>query len=388
MPVEGRNLKARCRDAFFGARGGLSYGLGMSRVGLIFGGRTVEHEVSVASARTVRRGLIEAGHEVAPLGIGPDGCWLPAAQALPALEGGVDQLPPGCQPVAASLAPLLAAEVEVVFPIIHGTWGEDGSLQGFCEMMDLPYVGAGVTASAVAMDKVLCKQVLSAVGLPVVEAEVVTAAQWAADRAAALERAGRLPWPLFVKPAVGGSSVGVTRVARQEALAGAIDLALRFDGKALIERGVDGRELECALLGGDRLEASVVGEVVPGKAFYDYADKYLDLGAQLLAPAELTEEIGTRVRALSVEAFAAVGGFGMARVDFLLEADGGLSINEINTLPGFTDISMYPRLWGLTGYPLPALVDRLVAHALERHQTRTALDDGIKAWIAALQDRR
>lgn len=354
----------------------------MSRVGLIFGGRSVEHKVSVASARTVGRGLQEAGHTVVPLGIATDGCWTDTASAVSALHGEADSLPPRGTDVLRSLRPLLEAEADVFFPIVHGTWGEDGTLQGLLEMLDVPYTGAGVTASAIAMDKVFCKQLLEAQGLPVVEYEVVTGAEFERDPKAAVERLARLPAPLFVKPSVGGSSVGVSKVEDRRGLCAALAGALRFDERLLIERGVQGKELECAVLGYRPLEASPIGEIIPGKSFYDYADKYLEDGAQLIMPAPLEEEVSERLRSMATAAFGAVGGWGMARVDFLLEEDGRPYVNEINTLPGFTDISMYPKLWELAGVPLPELVDRLVRIARERHADRRKLDEGIKNWIA------
>jgi len=354
----------------------------MSRVGLIFGGRSVEHKVSVASARTVGRGLREAGHTVVPLGIAADGCWSDPASAVSALHGEIDSLPPGGTSVLSSLRPLLEAEADVFFPIVHGTWGEDGTLQGLLEMLDVPYTGAGVTASAIAMDKVFCKQLLEAQGLAVVEYEVVTGVDFERDPEAAVDRLGRLPSPLFVKPSVGGSSVGVSKVEDRGGLRAALAAALRFDERLLVERGVTGRELECAVLGYRPLEASPVGEIVPGKSFYDYADKYLEEGARLILPAPLDEETSDRLRAMAAAAFAAVGGWGMARVDFLLEEGGRPYVNEINTLPGFTDISMYPKLWELAGVPLPELVDRLLRIACERHADRRKLDQGIKSWIA------
>ena len=356
----------------------------MPSIGLIFGGRSVEHKVSVASARTICRALNTAGHSVKPLGVGPDGGWVPAAIAQSALDGKIDQLPPGGRPIVASLRVLLEATVDAFFPIIHGTWGEDGTLQGLCEMLDVPYVGAGVTASAIAMDKASCKQLLAARGLPVVDAEVVTSVELSTSPELTLSRLDRLEPPLFVKPSVGGSSVGVTKVRRREELAVALHEALRFDERLVVERAVDGRELECAVLGYHALEASVVGEIVPGKEFYDYADKYIDDGAQLIAPAPLSDDLSTRVRSIAVEAFESIGGVGMARVDLFLEGQDQLYVNEINTLPGFTDISMYPRLWGLSGVPLPDLVDRLVSIALERHADRAQLDQGIKDWIKSI----
>lgn len=356
-------------------------------VGLIFGGRSVEHQVSVASARTVAGALADAGHHVVPLGIAPDGCWVDAATAERALGGEIDDLPPVGGRVAPSLRHLLEAQVDVLFPIVHGTWGEDGTLQGLCEMLDLPYAGTGVTSSAAAMDKAVAKQLLEAAGLPVVEYEVIDRRSFESSTEEAVARCRRFEPPIFVKPSIGGSSVGISKVPHHECLKTSIELALRFDDRVVVERGIDGRELECAVLGYQRLEASAIGEIVPGKEFYDYADKYLEEGAGLLAPAELDEAVADRLRQVAVEAFAALGGWGMARVDFLLEDSGRFHINEINTLPGFTAISMYPRLWEVSGVPNPQLVDRLLEVAIRRHRDRTRLDAGIKEWIAELAAR-
>jgi len=357
----------------------------MARVGLIFGGRSVEHQVSIRSARTVAQGLAQAGHEVVALGIAQDGGWIEPARGAEVLASeAAREIPPLGGPVAPSLSRLLSSGAEVLFPLVHGTWGEDGTLQGLCEMLDLPYVGAGVTASAVAMDKVLAKRALAAAGVPVVEYETATRGELEADAGGFAARCGALPYPLFVKPRVGGSSVGVARVDRPADLPAAVRFALEFDEAVLVERGVSGRELECAVIGlPDRLEASVLGEIVPGNAFYDYADKYLQDTARLVAPAEVPEAVAERARRLAVDAFAAVSGSGLARVDFFLEGDR-LYVNEINTLPGFTSISMYPRLWGLSGLALPALVGRLVDEAVERHAERHRLDRGIKDWLARL----
>jgi D-alanine-D-alanine ligase len=355
----------------------------MARVGLIFGGRSVEHAVSVTSARTVARGLATAGHEVVPLGIGPDGVWVEPGVAESALAGELDRLPASGGAILPSLSRLVSSGIEVAFPLVHGTWGEDGTLQGLLEIADVPYVGAGVTASALAMDKILAKRLIEAAGVPVVEYETTSRAAFEADPADALERLGRLPRPLFVKPSVGGSSVGVRKIARAGDLEEAVRFALRFDDAVLAERGVAGRELECAVLGDERLEASVLGEIIPGREFYDYEDKYLTDGARLIAPAELPEELAARMRRAAVEAFAALGGHGMARVDFLLEGETPY-VNEINTLPGFTSISMYPRLWALSGVPLPELIGRLVEIAFRRHGRRHRLDEGIRDWIRGL----
>jgi D-alanine-D-alanine ligase len=356
----------------------------MAHVGVVFGGRSTEHQVSIRSARTVVEGLRQAGHAVTPLGIATDGCWIDAEASAAVIDGATKEIPPLEVPVAPTVRHLLASGVEVVFPIVHGTWGEDGTFQGLCEMLDLPYVGCGVTASALAMDKILAKRQLAAAGVPVVDFEATSRRDFEADPAAFLARCERLPRPLFVKPSNGGSSVGVRKVADLADLAAAIRFALRFDDAVLVERGIQGRELECAVLGYREIQASVVGEIVPGNEFYDYADKYLQDTAGLIAPAQLDERVSDRLRAIAVEAFAAIGGAGLARVDFLMEGEDGLFVNELNTLPGFTSISMYPLLWSLTGLPLPKLVDRLVAIALECHRDRLRLDEGIKEFLAEL----
>ena len=357
----------------------------MAHVGVAFGGRSVEHQVSIRSARTVVQGLRDAGHSVTPLGIAQDGCWIDAEASEAVLSSEVTkEIPPVEIPVAPTLRHLLASGVEVVFPIVHGTWGEDGTFQGLCEMLDLAYVGPGVTASALAMDKVLCKRQLAAAGVPVVEYEAITRRQFEDDPAGCLAACSRLPFPLFVKPSVGGSSVGVKKVPDSSCLETSLRFALRFDDTVLVERGVKGRELECAVLGYRKIEASVVGEVIPGNEFYDYADKYLQDTAGLVAPADIPQEVADRLRSIAVDAFSAIGGVGLARVDFFLEGEDRLYVNEMNTLPGFTSISMYPRLWGLSGLPLPKLVDRLVQIALERHRDRHRLDEGIKDFLAEL----
>ncbi|MGB5175543.1 MAG: D-alanine--D-alanine ligase family protein [Thermoanaerobaculia bacterium] len=356
----------------------------MARVGVAFGGRTVEHQVSIRSARTVIGALEEIGHKVVPLGIAQDGCWLEPGVSQRAVDGDLDSLEAVGEPLSPTLRHLLDSSIEVLFPVVHGTWGEDGTLQGLCEMLDLPYVGAGVGASALAMDKVLCKRQLESCGLPVVEYGSISRSSFQADPERALKELPELPFPLFVKPSVGGSSVGVRKIEAPEELQSAIAFALRFDTTALIERGVPGRELECSVLGDLHLKASAVGEIRPGNPFYDYEDKYLLDAAELEIPADLPASVTEQIRSLAVESFAAVGGHGMARVDFLLEGDAGLYINEINTLPGFTSISMYPKLWEEAGLSLPELVDRLVEIAISVHHRRRSLDEGIKDWLAQL----
>jgi D-alanine-D-alanine ligase len=364
------------------------------RVGLVFGGRSAEHRVSVDSARTVAAALSEAGFEVVPLGIDPDGRWLPPHVAAPALAGQIDELPAASGSILSSIHHLVESCAEVLFPIVHGSWGEDGALQGLAEMLDLPYVGADVPASAVSMDKVLCKNVLEHAGVPVVEYRAFTRHRFENDPEGCVAELGEVPLPLFVKPATGGSSVGVRKVAERSQVADALAFALRFSDRVLVERGVQGRELECAVLGHRELRASVLGEIVAGAEFYDYADKYLDGKAQLLAPADLPPGLQEELQDLAVAAYAAVGGSGLARVDFLVESDPDGThrthrsyVNEINTLPGFTAISMYPRLWELSGVPRPDLVRHLVRHAQERHQDRRRLDQGIHEFLGELGAR-
>ena len=265
--------------------------------------------------------------------------------------------------------------LDVVFPVLHGTYGEDGTIQGLLEMADVPYVGSGVLGSAAGMDKDVAKRLLRSVGLPVVDGFVLRAAPRRSVADVAAEIDAGLGWPVFVKPANMGSSVGVSRVADAGALAAALDGAFRYDTKVLVERGHAVRELECAVLGNDAPRASVVGEIVPTHAFYSYEAKYLDEhGAHLRIPADLTAEQSERLRSMAVAAFEALELAGLARVDFFLDKHSGeLFVNEVNTLPGFTRISMYPKLWEATGLGYAALVDELLRLAMERHATRRAL---------------
>jgi D-alanine-D-alanine ligase len=262
-------------------------------------------------------------------------------------------------------------EIDVVFPVMHGPHGEDGSIQGFLEMAGIPYVGSGVLASALGMDKAVQKVLFAMAGIPVVPHEVVHEREWEDDREAVEARAEHLGYPLFVKPSALGSSVGITKVPGPEGLRGAMEEALRYGRKAVLERSVEeGRELEVAVLGNDDPVASIAGEIVPrGHAFYDYEAKYLDEhGAELIVPADLPPATLDEIRRLAVAAFRAIDAAGMARVDFFLMPGGELYLNEINTIPGFTSISMYPRLWEASGVSYPALVDRLIDLALERHE--------------------
>jgi D-alanine-D-alanine ligase len=354
------------------------------RVVVLFGGRSVEREVSRISARTIAGALDPAKYEVVPLAVGEDGRFLPAAESGRLLAAGPVperfRHPGEARPggVGESLVPseIAPGRADVVFPIIHGTSGEDGVLQGFLETLGLPYVGAGVTASAVGMDKAVFKALLRDAGLPTPRGIVLASAPSASEAAAARARleATGVSLPVFVKPACGGSSVGVAKVKRWEDLACAVAQALRYDERALVEEGVDAREIECAVLGNEEPRASIPGEIVPGHEFYDYDDKYRDDKAKLLVPAPVSPAVAGEVRRLAVETFRVCGVSGMARVDFFLErGTDRLLVSEINTLPGFTAISMYPKLWEASGLPLPKLLDELVRLALERRDRRARL---------------
>jgi len=320
-------------------------------VAVIFGGRSGEHDVSLVSARGVMHALDPERFTVQPFPLGPDGRWL---------EGRI--LPePGANP-----------GIDVVFPVLHGSFGEDGCMQGLLELADLPYVGAGVLASALCMDKVATKQVCAVAGVPVVEAVVGRSLGKAAELAERAENT--LGYPCFVKPANLGSSVGISKVCNRQELADAVATAFQYDASILIERGVTGQELECAVLGNQELDASVVGEIVPGNDFYDYDDKYVDGKAQTLIPARISPEDHETVRRLAVTAASALGVEGMARVDFFREtATGAIYLNEVNTIPGFTPISMFSKLWEASGMPYRALLTRLLGLGLERHDRRQSL---------------
>ena len=355
------------------------------RIAILFGGRSAEHEISVISARSVIDALDPERYEVVPIGVTKQGHW----QLMP---GGPPVLPPGSREalpevtersgpeVALDQEPgsqTLVAEdgsrtpIDVVFPVMHGPHGEDGSIQGFLEMAGVPYVGAGVLASAVGMDKAVQKVLFRAAGIPVIEHEVVHEREWEEDPEAVEARAAHLGYPLFAKPSTLGSSVGVTKVHETGELRGALKDAFRYGRKALLERSVEGgREIEVAVLGNDDPVASVAGEIVPrGHEFYSYEAKYLDQGgAELIIPAPIPAETLEEAQRLAVAGFLALDCAGLARVDFFLRQTGGLLVNEINTIPGFTQISMYPKLWEASGLSYPELIDRLVELALERHE--------------------
>jgi D-alanine-D-alanine ligase len=356
------------------------------RIVLLFGGRSAEHEISVVSARSVLGALDPERYEAVAIGVTKDGRWHlveggPAAlegsarpNALPAVSEGagpevaLDQEPGSHALVSADGE---RTEIDVVFPVMHGPYGEDGSIQGFLEMAGVPYVGAGVLGSAVGMDKGVQKVLFAAAGIPVVDHDVVLEREWEEDAEGVEARAEHLGYPLFSKPATLGSSVGVVRVETPDGLRPALEEAFRYGRKAVIEKAVEGaREVEVAVLGNDDPVASVAGEIVPrGHEFYDYEAKYLDdHGAELLIPAPLDDDLHAEVRRLAVAAFRAAECSGMARVDFFVRASGEVLVNEINTIPGFTQISMYPKLWEASGLPYPDLIDRLVELAVERHE--------------------
>jgi D-alanine-D-alanine ligase len=319
--------------------------MGKLRVAVLYGGRSGEHEISLRSAESIIAAMDPERYEVQRILIMQDGNW---------------------EPRAISPEPRGNADIDVVFPVLHGTFGEDGTVQGLLELAGLPYVGAGVLASAASMDKEVTKRLMAERGLPVVEYMVVTRGEVRTE-----EVCGRFPFPLFVKPANLGSSVGISKVKSCEELNAALALAAEFDRKILIERGIAGREFECSVLGNDHPAAATPCEILPSREFYDYEDKYILNQARTVVPADLTPAQTAEMQRLAVACFQAMGCEGMARVDFLMEsATGKFFINEINTIPGFTSISMFPKMWEASGLPYASLIDRLIELALERHHTR------------------
>ena len=396
------------------------------RVGILFGGRSGEHEVSLLSAASVLNAIDKNKYEVVPIGITKDGRWLTAADAQNLLLGksagegarptpeqkhlraGNPETTPGAAVLAqgesvvvppepahrqSGLVPFQsdaaltrrasdrAINVDVIFPVLHGTFGEDGTIQGLLELADIPYVGAGVLGSAAGMDKDIMKSLFIAAGIPIVKHVTILRSAWekGAKKVQKLVES-TLKYPVFVKPANLGSSVGISKAHNRNELGPAIEEAAKFDRKIVIEQGVGGkkekaREIECSVLGNDEPTASLPGEIVPGKEFYDYTAKYLDEGSQLIIPAKLTKGDIRKVQELAIAAFKAVDCSGLARVDFLMEPDSGekagkIYLNEINTMPGFTAISMYPKLWAASGLGYADLIDRLIHLGIERHQDK------------------
>jgi D-alanine-D-alanine ligase len=381
------------------------------RVGVLFGGRSGEHEVSLLSAASVAKAIDKSKYEVVPIGITKAGRWLTAGDAEALLSGhheernlraGDPEATPGAAVLASGEAVVVPPEpvhrggasltafqgdaatlrrasdrainVDVIFPVLHGTFGEDGTIQGLLELADIPYVGAGVLGSAAGMDKDVMKALFRSAGLPIVKHVTILRSDWDADAKKAEKTIDRqLKYPVFVKPANLGSSVGISKARNKKELGPAIYEAAKFDRKIVIEQGVGGtkhkaREIECSVLGNDHPQASVPGEIVPVKEFYDYAAKYLDEGSELIIPAKLTKVEVKKVQELAIKAFQAVDCVGLARVDFLMDPKTRkLFVNEINTMPGFTAISMYPKLWGASGLSYPDLIDRLIQLGIERH---------------------
>ena len=393
------------------------------RVGILFGGRSGEHEVSLLSAASVLHAIDKNKYEVVPIGITKDGRWLTAEHAENLLQGKIvlesRQLragDPDTTPAAAVLArgesvivppePVhrqsglvpfqsdaaltrrasdRAINVDVIFPVLHGTFGEDGTIQGLLELADIAYVGAGVLGSAAGMDKDVMKSLFIAAGIPIVKHVTILRGAWETEPKKIQKLVeSKLNYPVFVKPANLGSSVGISKARDRTELGPAIEEAAKFDRKIVIEQGVGGkkkkaREIECSVLGNDEPSASVPGEIVPGKEFYDYTAKYLDEGSQLIIPAKLSKADTKRVQELAIAAFKAVDCSGLARVDFLMEPDsqtksgkksGKIYLNEINTMPGFTAISMYPKLWAASGLAYADLIDRLIQLGIERHEDK------------------
>jgi D-alanine-D-alanine ligase len=379
------------------------------RVGVLFGGRSGEHEVSLLSAASILKAIDRDKFDVTPIGITKEGRWLASADAKGLLEGdsgavtrrlraGDPETTPGAKLLHEGIPTLLAPEpgsstalvqkqgpdgksqaLDVVFPVLHGTFGEDGTIQGLFELAGIAYVGSGVLGSSAGMDKDVMKRLFAQAGLPIVKHITLLRAEWeSAPRKAVARIEAALNYPVFVKPANLGSSVGISKAHNRKELGPALTLAAKYDRKIVVERGVGGkkaraREFEVAVLGNDDPKASVVGEIIPGKEFYDYEAKYLSEGSVPVIPAKITRAESTKIRQMAVEAFKACDLSGLARVDFLMEPDGKrrIYINEVNTLPGFTSISMYPKLWEATGVSYKELITRLIELALERHADKT-----------------
>ena len=346
-----------------------------TRIVLLYGGQSAEHEVSRVSAAHVLRAIDRSRYDVVPVAITPDGRWLRSDATLAALEGGPDALPNALDTSGTDLTPLASVapahpgQQVVVLPILHGPRGEDGTVQGLLELADVAYVGCGVLGSALNMDKATAKVVAKAAGIPV--ARWIAARDNEVDDALIARVGAELGWPVFVKPSNMGSSVGVNRADDPAALRAALAEATAYDEFVVIEEAIDGRELEVGVLGNESPRASVVGEIVPTHEFYDYEDKYVDGAAEMVIPAEVPAEVSEQMRTLALAVYRALRCDGLARVDFFYDAERrGLVFNEINTMPGFTPFSMFPSLWAQTGLPYAELIDELVRLALARHQHR------------------
>jgi D-alanine-D-alanine ligase len=344
----------------------------------VYGGRSGEHEVSIASAASIFKHLDRNRYDAVPIRIEKDGRWVLDGQAPTAISAAA-VLKDARSEALEAVEPTRAVDrrsIDVVFPVLHGPYGEDGTVQGLLELANVPYVGAGVLGSAVGMDKAVMKKLFAADGLPVVPYHTLLRHEWQRDEPGQIAQIARtLGYPVFVKPANLGSSVGISKARSDAELTAAVTLALQYDRKVVVEAAVpNAREIECAVLGNDDPQASVPGEVVPSREFYDYEAKYLDEGSKLLIPAPLSAQAAADIQRLAIQAFRSVDGAGMSRVDFLMARDtGALYLNEVNTIPGFTTISMYPKMWEASGLAYADLLDRLITLALERHEERQAL---------------
>ncbi|MCS6884688.1 MAG: D-alanine--D-alanine ligase [Acidobacteriota bacterium] len=350
------------------------------RVGVVFGGRSGEHEVSLRSAQSIIDAINKDKYEVVPIAITREGKWLTSEESLVpeiVVRHGypVALLSDATHPVLVRIDAQMSfyKQLDVAFPVLHGTYGEDGTIQGLFEIADIPYVGCGVLASAVGMDKILMKKVFAAYGLPVVENAHFLRSEWERDKGSVLRMIEeRLRYPVFVKPANLGSSVGISKVKSAGQLVPAIELACKYDRRIIVEQGVDAREFELSVLGNDDPKVSLPGEIIPGAEFYDYNDKYVDDKTRFELPAKLPDEVILSMQQLALQAFRAIDASGMARVDLFMERQTGkIYLNEINTIPGFTSISMYPKLWQISGVSYPELVEQLIELALERKRDRS-----------------
>jgi D-alanine-D-alanine ligase len=359
------------------------------RIGVIFGGRSGEHEVSLMSARSVNAALDPEKYEVVMIGITKSGRWITGNVAA-ALESGTPEMARMAallpDPESSGLMELelsesqparlsAVASLDVVFPVLHGPFGEDGTMQGLLELAGIPYIGAGVVGSAVGMDKAIFKAVMEAHGIPILPWKLILASEWRVRPRAVLEESEQtLEYPIFAKPANLGSSVGIRKCTNRSELQAGLNEAARFDRRLILEQGISARELEVSVLGNDRPIASVVGEIRPLREFYDYVAKYVDDDSELIIPADIDTELADHIRAVAVRAYKAIDCAGLARADFLLDNNSGqVFINELNTIPGFTRISMYPKLWEASGVGYSELLDRLVELALERSREKSEL---------------
>ncbi|HID92578.1 MAG TPA: D-alanine--D-alanine ligase [bacterium (Candidatus Stahlbacteria)] len=341
------------------------------RLGIIFGGRSAEYEISLLSALGIMEAIDKDKYEIIPIGITKEGKWLIPADPIKAIKAGKLE----GEPIAilgetsGSILRLNTGKVErldVVMPVLHGPYGEDGTVQGLLELIGVPYVGSGVCASSLGMDKVLMKKLLRSDGLPVVEYMQVKKRDWKDNREEVVKTIeNRLGYPCFTKPARLGSSVGISKIHSHDELYAGVELAFKYDNKILVEKGIDGRELECSVLGNDNPIASCIGEVIPSREFYSYKAKYVDGKSKRIIPADIDEKQTKYIQSLAIRAFIAIDCKGMARVDFFMIPDQ-VYVNEINTIPGFTPISMYPKLWEASGISYSELIDRLIELALEK----------------------